>query len=356
MKTPREFFHNLKELPREDLLVPGSPLCAGCGGLGTLRQFLKVLDGPVVVVNAAGCLTLMAVYPFTPLRTSWLYTTMGSAAAGAQGVRDALDVLIARGRLPRSEDLEVVVVGGDGSTLDIGLSSLSGAIHRGLDFWYLCYDNEGYGNTGFQMSSSSPFGSRTTTTPLSAAHAEGTVQRKKDIFAIWLAHHPLYVATLSAADPVDLADKVQRARQFRGPKLFTALAACPTGWGFDPAESFRVARLALECGVWPLKEAVQGEVRHTFVPDRLRLVEEYLRSQQRFEHLFVPHRQDTVLHAIDEEIASYWSDVRQREGLRKPLAGGQLGTALATRMTPGDGPTPEGRREHHERTSASDLD
>jgi pyruvate ferredoxin oxidoreductase beta subunit len=312
MKAKREFIHNLKELPRDELLAPGSPLCAGCGGLLALRLLLKALDGNVVVVNAAGCLTLMAVYPFTPLRCSWLYTTMGSAAAGAQGIRDALDILIAKGRLPAAEDLQVVVVAGDGSTLDIGLSSLSGAIHRGLDFYYLCYDNEAYGNTGFQMSSASPFGSRTPTSPSVGAQSAGTPQ-KKDIFEIWRAQRPPYVATLSTADPVDLADKVRRSMQFRGPKLFTAFATCPPGWGYEPSQGHHVAKQALETGVWPLKEAIQGQVRHTYIPDRRRPVEEYLRSQRRFQHLFSPRRQDEALRHMQAAIDTYWSEVALRE-------------------------------------------
>jgi pyruvate ferredoxin oxidoreductase beta subunit len=313
MRAQREFIHNLKELPRDELLAPGSPLCAGCGGLAALRLFLKVLDGHVVVVNAAGCLTLLAVYPFTPLRASWLYTTMASAPAGAQGIRDALDVLIAKGRLPAAEDLQVVVLAGDGATFDIGLGSLSGAVHRGLDFYYFCYDNEAYGNTGFQMSSASPFGSRTATTRPTDTQAAGTPQQKKDLFAIWLAHRPSYVATLSTADPVDLADKVLRARQYRGPKLFTALAACPPGWGYDPGEGHEVAKLALATGVWPLKEAVHGQVRHTFVPERRRPVEEYLRTQHRFRHLFFPCRQGDVLGQIQDSFDAYWDEVVRRE-------------------------------------------
>jgi pyruvate ferredoxin oxidoreductase beta subunit len=313
MKVAREFFHNLKELPRVEVLAPGSPLCAGCGGLETLRLMLNVLGENVVVVNAAGCMSLLAVYPFTPLRCSWLYTTMGSAAAGAQGVRDALDVLIARGRLPAAEDLKVLVVAGDGSTMDIGLSSLSGAIHRGLDFYYLCYDNEAYGNTGFQMSGASPLGSQTATSPVAPGHPAGTPQRKKDIFALWLAHRPPYVATLCAADPVDLAEKVQRAGQFRGPKLFTGLAVCPTGWGYDPRHGHHLAKLALETGVWPLKEAVHGRVRHTYVPPRRRPVEEYLRPQRRFAHLFEPRRQEDVLAAIQRDVDAYWEEVALRQ-------------------------------------------
>jgi pyruvate ferredoxin oxidoreductase beta subunit len=311
MKATREFIHNLKELSRDDLLAPGSPLCAGCGGLLALRLLLKALDGHVVVINAAGCLTLLATYPFTPLRCSWLYTTMGSAAAGAQGVRDALDILIAKGSLPATEDLQVVVVAGDGSTLDIGLSSLSAAIHRGLDFYYLCYDNEAYGNTGFQMSSASPFGSQTATSPPVEGQPAGTVQQKKDLFEIWRAHRPPYIATLSPADPADLADKVRRAMRLRGPKLFTAFATCPPGWGYDPSQGHHVAKLALDTGVWPLKEAIHGQVRHTYIPDRRRPVEEYLRTQHRFAHLFAPRRQDEALRQIQGAIDTYWNEVAQ---------------------------------------------
>ncbi len=174
MKVKREHYKTHKDLPREEYLTPGSPLCAGCGGLTTLRLMHKVLGENVVVVNAAGCMTLMAVYPFTPLKSSWLYTTMGSAAAGRKGFATRWTCLAAKGELAAEDDLKVLVLAGDGSTYDMGLSSTSGAIHRGLDFWYLCYDNEAYGNTGFQMSSSSPLGSSTSTSrDWHAANQEG---------------------------------------------------------------------------------------------------------------------------------------------------------------------------------------
>lgn len=303
MKVKREFFKSPKDLPREEYLTPGSPLCAGCGGLTTLRLMHKVLGGNVVIVNAAGCMTLVAVYPLTPLRSSWLYTTMGSAAAGAQGIRDALDVLISKGRLPKDEDLKVVVLAGDGSTYDMGLSSTSAAIHRQLDFWYLCYDNEAYGNTGFQMSGASPLGSRTATS------SHGTLQTKKDIFEIWRAQKPPYIATVSSHDPVDLAEKVKRADQHPGPKLFLSLAVCPTGWGFDPAISEQIAKLAIDTGIWPLKEAVDGVVRHTVIPNHFRPVEEYLQPQRRFRHLFQPTRQAEMLARIQHNIDDYWQQV-----------------------------------------------
>ncbi len=304
MKVKRERFKSPKDLPREEYVSPGSPLCAGCGGLTTLRLMHKVLGGNVVIVNAAGCMTLLATYPYTPLHSSWLYTTMGSAAAGAQGIRDALDVMIAKQRLPASEDLKVLVLAGDGATYDMGLSSTSGAIHRQLDFWYLCYDNEAYGNTGFQMSAASPFGSQTATSTGAAG------QTKKDIFEIWRAQHPPYVATVSAHDSVDLAEKVNRALPRRGPKLFLSLAVCPTGWGFDPALGDEIAHLAIETGVWPLKEAVDGTVRHTYEPNRFKPVEEYLNPQKRFRHLFLPERNESALRQIQQNVDDYWERVR----------------------------------------------
>jgi len=312
MKVQREHYKSLKDLPREEYVSPGSPLCAGCGALTTLRLIHKALGGNVVIVNAAGCMTLMATYPFTPLRSSWLYTTMASASAGAQGIRDALDILIAKSRIPESEDLKVLVLAGDGSTYDMGLSPTSAAIHRGLDFWYLCYDNEAYGNTGFQTSAASPLGSKTATSGSSLPES------KKDIFEIWRAHKPPYVATVSSHEPVDLADKVYRAMKWRGPKLFLSLAVCPTGWGFDPELSDQLAKLAVETGVWPLKEAVDGHVRHTLIPSRLKPVEEYLKPQRRFRHLFFPERNESLLAQIQGNVNKYWEEVRSAEHAREP--------------------------------------
>jgi pyruvate ferredoxin oxidoreductase beta subunit len=307
MKVPREHFKSLKDLPGEEFLSPGSPLCGGCGGLTTLRLMHKILGENVVIVNAAGCMTLLATFPYTPLKSSWLYTSMGSASAGAQGIRDALDVLLAKGRIKPDDNLQVLVLAGDGATYDMGLASMSAAIHRGLDFWYLCYDNEAYGNTGFQMSPASPLGSSTATSPAGAG------QRKKDIFEIWRAHLPPYVATVSAHDPVDLAEKVYRARQLSGPKLFLSLAVCPTGWGFDPELSDQIAALAIETGIWPLKEATAGRVRHTYIPNHFQPVEEYLRPQSRFRHLFFPERNETLLRQIQQNVDAYWDQVRTSE-------------------------------------------
>jgi pyruvate ferredoxin oxidoreductase beta subunit len=297
-------YRNLKDLPREERLLAGTALCGGCGGLEALRLFAKGLGRRVVWVNAAGCFTMLAVFPYTPFRDSWLYTTMASAAAGAQGVRDALDVLLARGRVRPEDDVDVVVVAGDGATYDMALSATSGAIWRGLDFWYFCYDNESYGNTGAQMSSATPRGARTQTTPA------GMPGRRKDLFEIWRAHRPAYLATVSPRYPVDLLRKVETARALRGPKLFLAAAPCPTGWEFDPARTLAYARLQVETGLFPLKEAAgEGPVVHTHVPRARRPVEEYLRGQGRFRHLFEPTRQDAVLAEIQAEADRYWESL-----------------------------------------------
>ena len=214
-------------------------MCAGCGGLEALHQIYDILGGRSVFVNAAGCMTLLAVYPFTPFRGSWLYTAMASAPAGAQGIRDALDILIEQGRLPPREDLQVVVLTGDGSAYGMGMSATSGAMDRDLDFIYICYDNEGYGNTGQQYSGATPHAARTATSRMGS----GFRGDKKDLFDIWVAHRPAYAATVIGAEPLDLARKVERAMAIKGPKLILALAPCPTGWDFDPKLTVDIGRL-----------------------------------------------------------------------------------------------------------------
>ncbi|MCP3961979.1 MAG: pyruvate synthase, partial [bacterium] len=249
----------MKDLPSTHLLGAGTALCAGCGGLEAVKEVYDVLGENTVFVNAAGCMTLMSVYPFTPFRGSWLYTSMASAPAGAQGVRDALDVLKAKGRMTPEEDLEVVVLTGDGSAYGMGLSATSGAIDRNLDFIYLCYDNEGYGNTGQQTSAGTPHGARTATDQAMA----GVPGWKKDLFAIWTANKPAYAATVIGGEPLDLARKIDKAKSIEGPRMIIALAPCPTGWGYDPAHSVEIARLAVKTGIWPLKEYQNGTVTHT---------------------------------------------------------------------------------------------
>jgi pyruvate ferredoxin oxidoreductase beta subunit len=286
-----------------------------------LRLFHKALGENVIFVNAAGCLTLLASYPFTPLRSSWIYTAMACAPAGAQGIRDALDILKEKGKLPATDDRKVVVLTGDGAAQDIGLQSTMAAIHRGLDFYYLCYDNESYGNTGYQTSASTPYAAHTATCPIAVSSPHGNPRWKRDLFEIWRVQKPPYLATVSAAYPLDLSEKVYRAGKFFGPKLFIALAECPPGWEVPTEASVDIARLAVETGVWPLKEATQGKVSHTYIPRKFKKVEEYLGRQGRFRHLFEPKRDDKTIATIQTEIDRYWQEVRHTETTAAPADG-----------------------------------
>lgn len=298
-------FKRMKDLPSTHLLGTGTPMCAGCGGLEALNQVYDVLGPKTVFVNAAGCMTLLSVYPFTPFRGSWLYTAMASAPAGAQGIRDALDVLLEQKRITKEEDLDVVVLTGDGAAYGMGMSATSGAIERDLDFLYICYDNEGYGNTGQQFSGATPHAAKTAT----SKGPRGFAGYKKDLFSIWAAHKPAYVATVIGSEPLDLARKIEKAKQLKGPRLIIALAPCPPGWDFDPRESADIGKLAVKTGVWPLKEYIDGKVVHTKIPHQRLPIEEYLNKQGRFAHLFTPERNETLLQELQSRVDHYWADI-----------------------------------------------
>ena len=292
----------MKDLPSTHLLGTGTPMCSGCGGLEALHNIYDVLGKKTVFVNAAGCMTLLSVYPFTPFQGSWLYTAMAAAPAGAQGVRDALDILLQSERLPPEDDLDVVVLTGDGSAYGMGMSATSGAMDRNLDFMYICYDNEGYGNTGQQYSAATPHGAATSTSHNYPGY-------KKDLFSIWAAHKPAYVATVIGSEPLDLARKIEKARDMNGPRMIIALSPCPTGWDYDPQESVNIGKLAVSTGIWPLKEYVDGQVVHTRVPRERVPVEEYLRLQGRFAHLFEPNTDTGLIAQIQARVDSYWEEI-----------------------------------------------
>ncbi|MCU0736307.1 MAG: thiamine pyrophosphate-dependent enzyme [Methylotetracoccus sp.] len=298
-------YERMKNLPSAHLLGAGTAMCAGCGGLEALHQIYDVLGTRNVFVNAAGCMTLLSIYPFTPFQGSWLYTSMASAPAGAQGIRDALDILLQQGRIGPEEDLETVVLTGDGAAYGMGLSATSAAIERNLDFIYLCYDNEGYGNTGQQYSGATPHAAKTATSRGPGGYAGD----KKDLFSIWAAHRPAYVATVIGAEPLDLARKIEKVKQLEGPRLILALAPCPTGWGFDPSQTVEIGRLAVRTGIWPLKEYRDGKVVHTKAFPERQPVEDYLKRQGRFSHLFSPRRDEQALAEIQARVDAYWQAV-----------------------------------------------
>jgi pyruvate ferredoxin oxidoreductase beta subunit len=203
--------------------------------------------------------------------------------------------------------MEVVVLTGDGAAYGMGLSATSGAMERDLDFLYICYDNEGYGNTGQQYSGATPHAAKTAT----SMGPRGFPGFKKDLFSIWAAHKPAYVATVIGSEPLDLARKIETARNLKGPRLIIALAPCPTGWDYDPQQTVEIGKLAVKSGVWPLKEYINGEVIHTKVPKQRVPVEEYLKLQGRFTHLFEPQRNDALLTEIQAKVDRYWQDITQ---------------------------------------------
>lgn len=305
MSESQERFHRMKDLPSTHLLGTGTAMCSGCGALEALHQIYDVLGEKTVFVNAAGCMTMLSVYPFTPFRGSWLYTAMASAPAGAQGIRDALDILKQKKQITEEEDLEVVVLTGDGAAYGMGMSSTSGAMERDLDFLYICYDNEGYGNTGQQYSGATPHAAKTAT----SKGPRGFAGYKKDLFSIWAAHKPAYVATVIGAEPLDLARKIEKARNLTGPRMIIALAPCPTGWDYDPKQTVEIGKLAVKTGIWPLKEYIDGKVVHTKVPRQRVPIEDYLKLQGRFRHLFEPQRNDALLQELQAKVDAYWDGV-----------------------------------------------
>ena len=298
-------FRRMKDLPSTHLLGTGTPMCSGCGGLLALHEIYDILGEKTVFVNAAGCMTLLSVYPFTPFRGSWLYTAMASAPAGEQGIRDALDILKEKKRIPPEDDLDVVVLTGDGAAYGMGLSATSGAMERDLDFIYICYDNEGYGNTGQQYSGATPHAAKTAT----SKGPRGFAGYKKDLFSIWAAHKPAYVATVIGSEPLDLARKIEKAKSMKGPRMIIALAPCPPGWDYDPKDSVEIGKLAVKTGVWPLKEYVDGKVVHTKMPHPRIPVEEYLKKQGRFAHLFTPQRDEALLAQLQAKVDAYWEGI-----------------------------------------------
>ena len=300
-------FHRMKDMPSSHLLGTGTPMCAGCGGLEALHNMYDILGEKTVFVNAAGCMTLLSVYPFTPFRGGWLYTAMASAPAGAQGVRDALDIRLKKKQLSADDNMQVVVITGDGSAYGMGLSATSGAMDRQLDFIYLCYDNEGYGNTGQQYSAATPHAAITST----SKGSHGYPGFKKDLFSIWAAHKPAYVATIIGAEPLDLAKKIEKLQALKGPRMLIALSPCPTGWDYDPQLSVEIGRLAVQTGVWPLKEYIDGKVVHTKIVRQRKPVEDYLKLRGRFKHLFFPHRDEQGIAEIQSRIDAYWDEVTE---------------------------------------------
>jgi pyruvate ferredoxin oxidoreductase beta subunit len=284
------------------LFTPGHRACPGCGASLAVRTILQATGPNVIVVTATGCVeTFTSPYPYSSWGVPWIHPLFENAGAVASGVLLALE---AKGL---SDQVKVISIGGDGGTLDIGMGSLSGMFERGHDVLYICYDNEAYMNTGVQRSSATPLGAATMTSPV-GRFAWGKAVPKKNIAAIALAHGIPYVATASIAFPKDLARKVKKAMEIRGAKYLDIHSPCPIGWGFDPALTIEVAKLAIQTGLVPLYETGYGLPVKSRRIGKPKPVDEYLRLQGRFHHLFESDNAEHIsaIQAIaDENITRY---------------------------------------------------
>jgi len=290
----------LKELPTEEPLSPGHRLCPGCGASIVVRQVLLAAPKDTIVAEATGCLEVStALYPYSAWNRPWIHSAFENAAAVASGIDSGFKALARRGE---AKEHPIIVFGGDGGTYDIGLQALSGAIERGHRFLYICYDNEAYMNTGIQRSGGTPLGAWTTTTQVGSARA-GKQETKKDLVSIVVAHHVPYAATASISHWRDLMTKVRKALSKNGPTFLHVVAPCTRGWRFDSEKTIRMARLAVETRLFPLYEVDGGVYKITFPVLSPKPVEEYLKLQGRFSHLFQPQNVtelEAVKRGVDE--------------------------------------------------------
>src|SRR6186713_668976 len=271
-------------MERSNTLTSGHRACRGCGEAVGARYALdaamRATQGRLVAANATGCLEVFSTpYPESSWQLPWLHSLFGNAAAVASGVAAAMRVKGKRG-------VKVIAQGGDGGTTDIGFGCLSGMFERNDDVLYICYDNEAYMNTGVQRSSATPPAARTATTMAVGEHPGNVFGTGKNVPLIAMAHRIPYVATASVANLRDLEAKVTRAMAIRGSRYIHIHVPCPLGWGSAPADTIRIARLAVESGLFPLFEAEDGEITGRYQLRRRVPVEEYLKPQRRFAHLF----------------------------------------------------------------------
>jgi pyruvate ferredoxin oxidoreductase beta subunit len=273
-----------KLVEKEEFFCAGHRACQGCGEALAIRQMCKALGKDTVIVNATGCMEVISTpYPTTAWNLPWIHVAFPNAASVGSGVEAGLKALRRKGKIP-DRPVKTVAIGGDGGTVDIGFQALSGAMERGHNLLYVCFDNEAYMNTGIQRSGATPFGASTTTAPAGAVSL-GKQAWKKNVPEIMVAHNVPYVATASHSYPLDFMNKVKKAAAIEGPSYIHCLSVCPTGWRVAPNLCITLGRLAVETRVFPLYEVEDGTYRITIAPEPLRPVEDYLRLQGRFRHL-----------------------------------------------------------------------
>jgi len=300
----------LSNLP--ELLTGGHAACPGCAGPIALRQILLAAqqdDIYMVGGIATGCMEVTTtIYPNSAWRIPMVHSAFENVAATISGVEAAYRSLKRQGKIDR--DIRFVAFGGDGGTYDIGLQSLSGALERGHDFTYVCYDNEAYMNTGIQRSGATPLGAHTMTAPAGKVDA-GKRQWKKDLTGIVAAHGVPYLAQASPHRARDLMRKVQTAVNTEGPCFINVLSPCPRGWRYEPGDSIQMGQLAADTCVWPLYEIQNGKLKINYKPRQKKPVREWLKSQGRFKHLFSP-KNEHLIEGIQARVDSNWQALLER--------------------------------------------
>lgn len=295
-----------RKVTTEEYFTAGHRACVGCGEALAVRLACKAVGPNVIISNATGCMEVVSSqFPYTAWSIPWIHTLFENTAAVASGIEAGLKVMQRKGRGPKQE-VHVVAMAGDGGTNDIGLQALSGALERGHDFLYICFDNEAYMNTGIQRSSATPYGAATTTSP-AGKKSIGQVSWKKDMPAIAVAHKIPYVATACPSYPFDLLDKVKKGVEVKGPAYVHILSVCPTGWRCDPAITVSIGKLAVETGVFPLYEVENGRYKVNVKPARLKPVPEYLKLQGRFGHL-----SEETIKEIQERVSKEYAELLEK--------------------------------------------
>ena len=298
--------YNLKEnVMKEDRLSGGHRMCAGCGSPIAVRTVLRALEPEdhAVVCSATSCLEVSTfMYPYTAWKDSFIHNAFENAAATISGVETAYRAMKKRGKL--DETWKFIAFGGDGGTYDIGFQSLSGAMERGHDMVYVCYDNEAYMNTGVQKSGLTPYGMKTTNTP-SGKNFHGSQSSKKRMFEIVAAHGIPYAATASLGYPEDFMAKVEKAMNTDGTSYIHVMAPCPTGWGTPTDVTIDIGKEAVDCGLWYLAEYENGKFKINRDPKEFTSVEDYLKKQSRFAN-FDAHDFERVIAERD----ATWNRIR----------------------------------------------
>ena len=296
----------IKDLPDTECVIPGSAACPGCPATMALRIVFKALGKNTIMVVPACCTAVIeSIYPNTSFDVPVMNIAFEAAAAGASGVEAAL-------RQQGKEDTTVVAWAGDGGTYDIGIQALSGALERQTNFIYICYNNQIYSNTGIQRSGATPYGAWTTTT------VGGKTEFRKEMGEIIQAHHIPYSAQACVSYPEDLYNKLKKAKGIKGPKYIEIMAPCPPGWRFSMEKTVDMGILAVETGAWALYEFENGKMtfngKSKLILEKKierKPIEEWIKYQGRFRHLFKPEKDVKRLKAIEEHTDQMWDRYRR---------------------------------------------